>query len=281
MEKIDRLGWAAGIAFVSYGLRIGIRASSPQILDRLQGLLPPDAKPARGPRVQCLYSLIVRGTKVGPNVRRFNILYADAVPLARTKDTDQVLEALEMDLQLYVAERARRRVFVHAGVVGWRGRAIVIPGRTMSGKTTLVRALVRAGATYYSDEYAVLDERGRVHPYPKPMSIRKNGGGRPMKIFPEAFGGTTGVRPLPVGLVVATSYREGARWRPRRLSPGRAVMELLAHTVSARRDPERAFATLRSATGEATVIKGARGEAEEIAEALLGRLTEQAGRVKQ
>ncbi len=278
MKKIDRLGWAAGIAFVSYGLRIGIRASSPQIMDRLHGLLPPNAKPARGPRVGCLYSLIVSGTKVGSNIRRFNILYADAVPLARTKNTDLVLEALERDLQLHVAERARRRVFVHAGVVGWRGRAIVIPGRTMSGKTTLVRALVRAGATYYSDEYAVLDERGRVHPYPKPMSIRENGRGRPMKILPEALGGTTGVRPLPVGLVVATSNREDARWRPRPLSPGRAVMELLAHTVSARRDPERAFATLRSATDEAMVIKGARGEAAEIAEVLLGRLTEQAGR---
>ena len=278
MKKIDRLGWAAGIAFVSHGLRIGIRASSPQIMDRLHTLLPPNAKPARGPRVECLYSLIVRGTKVGSNVRRFNILYADAVQLVRTKDTDQVLEALETDLQLYVAERARRRVFVHAGVVGWRGRAIVIPGRTMSGKTTLVKALVEAGATYYSDEYAVLDERGRVHPYPKPMSVRENGGGRPKKILPEALGGTTGVKPVPLGLVVATSYREGARWRPRPLSPGRAVMELLAHTVSARRDPERAFATLRSATDEALVIKGARGEADKIAEVLLGRLTEQAGR---
>ncbi len=278
MKQLDRLGWAAGIAFVSYGLRIGIRVSSPEIMDRIEGVLPPHTKPARGSRVGCLYSLIVSGTKVGSNIRRFNILYADVVQLARTKDTDQVLEALERDLQLYVVERARRRVFVHAGVVGWRGRAIVIPGRTMSGKTTLVRALVRAGATYYSDEYAVLDERGRVHPYLKPMSIRENGGGRPKKILPEALGGTTGVRPLPVGLVVATSYREGARWRPRPLSPGRAVMELLAHTVSARHDPERAFATLRSATAEAMVLKGARGEAAEIAEALLGRLAEQAGR---
>ena len=276
MEKIDRLGWAAGIAFVSYGLRIGIRASSPEILDRLQALLPPNAKPARGPRVECLYSLIVRGTKVGSNVRRFNILYADAVPLARTKDTDRVLEALETDLQLYVAERARRRLFVHAGVVGWRGRAIVIPGRTMSGKTTLVRALVRAGATYYSDEYAVLDERGRVHPYLKPMSIRDNAGGRPKKILPEALGGITGVKPLPVGLVVATSYREGVRWRPRRLSQGRAVMALLAHTVSARRRPERSLTTLRQVVADALVLKGARGEAEEIVDALLGRAAEHA-----
>ena len=278
MEKIDRLGWAAGVAFVSYGLRIGIRVSSPEIMDRIEGLLPPNAKPARGPRVGRLYSLIVSGTKVGSRTRRFNILYADAIRSAPSRDTDQVLEALERDLDLYVGEQARRRVFVHAGVVGWRGQAIVIPGRTMSGKTTLVKALVEAGATYYSDEYAVLDERGRVHPYLKPLSIRDNGGGRPTEILPEALGGTRGVKPLPVGLVVATSYREGARWRPRRLLPGRAVMALLANTLSARTKPERALTALRRAVLDAQLIKGVRGEAAEIAEVLLGRLAEQGGR---
>mgnify|MGYP001214743012 FL=1 len=60
-------------------------------MDRIERLLPPNAKPARGPRVGRLYSLIVSGTKVGSNIRRFNISYADAVQLARTKDTDQVL----------------------------------------------------------------------------------------------------------------------------------------------------------------------------------------------
>ena len=104
-------------------------------MDRIEGLLPPNAKPARGPRVGRLYSLIVSGTKVGSNIRRFNILYGDAVRLAGSKAADPVMETLENHLQLYVAERARRRVFVHAGVVGWQGKAIVIPGRTMSGKT--------------------------------------------------------------------------------------------------------------------------------------------------
>jgi len=204
-------------------------------------------------------------------------LYEDAARLARSKDTDPVLEALERDLQLYVAEWAHRRVFVHAGVVGWRGRAIVIPGRTMSGKTTLVKALVEAGATYYSDEYAVLDERGRVHPYPKPLSIRENGRGRPKEVLPETLGGTTGVKPLSVGLVVATSYREAARWRPRQLLPGRAVMALLAHTVSVRRQPERAMTVLREVVADAVVLKGVRGEAAETAEDILRR-SEQAGR---
>ena len=37
-------------------------------------------------------------------------------------------------------------------------------------------ALGRAGALYYSDEYAPLDGEGFVHPYPKPLSLRKGGG---------------------------------------------------------------------------------------------------------
>ena len=51
-----------------------------------------------------------------------------------------------------------------AGVVGWENRAIVMPGASFAGKTTLVRAWLEAGATYYSDEFAVLDRAGRVHP---------------------------------------------------------------------------------------------------------------------
>ncbi len=89
-------------------------------------------------------------------------------------DLEQVMRALESDLQITVALNAKNRLFVHAGVVGWRSQAILIPGRTFSGKSTLVEALVRAGATYYSDEFAVLDSKGRVHPYTRPLSLREN-----------------------------------------------------------------------------------------------------------
>jgi predicted ATPase len=44
-----------------------------------------------------------------------------------------------------VATEAPRRVFVHAGVVGWKGQAILVPGRSYSGKTTLIAALMKAG----------------------------------------------------------------------------------------------------------------------------------------
>ena len=115
MEKLDRLGWAAGMAFVSYGVRLGIRVSSPEILDRIEGVLPPHVRPARAPRVDGLYSLITKGTKVGSNRRRFNILYVGARRLARTRDTDEALDALEGHMQIQT---------IHAGAASglhmWR-----------------------------------------------------------------------------------------------------------------------------------------------------------------
>ena len=96
-----------------------------------------------------------------------------------------VLDAFESHVQLTVAEYAPRRIFVHAGVVGWKDRAILIPGLSHSGKTTLVDQLIRAGATYYSDEYAVLDARGRVHPYPRALGMRLPGSDQQRKFGPK------------------------------------------------------------------------------------------------
>jgi hypothetical protein len=164
LEKLDRLDWTAGISFVSYGVRVGIRVNNPSVLDELWACLPPGWKSSASPLVDRLYSVIARGRLGQFSSGSFDLLFAGVERLVRTKRREELLYALESDLQLHVAEMARRRVFVHAGVVGWGGQAIVIPGRSYTGKSTLVAALVRAGATYYSDEYAVLDAQGLVTP---------------------------------------------------------------------------------------------------------------------
>jgi hypothetical protein len=255
----------------SHGVTVGLRVNRPELLGALVERLPAEARPARGPVVRLLYSLLVpRATAA--HIRAFHLVYRGAERIARTTDLEQALDALEADVRLSVAAYAPRRIFVHAGVVAWQGRAILLPGRTFAGKSTLVEALVRAGATYYSDEYAVLDERGRVHPFPKAIALREPGTARARKVPVEQIGGTQGERPLAVGLVVATRYRAGARFRPRRLTPGQAVLELLDNTVPARRAPRRAMATLRAVALEAVAIRGTRGEAAELARDLLRRL---------
>jgi hypothetical protein len=147
-----------------------------------------------------------------------------------------------------------------------------MPGRSGSGKSRLVEALVRAGASYYSDEYAVLDKWGRVHPYLAPLTRRGEEGEPCRKWTAAELGGLTGDLPLPVGLVVVADYRPGARWRPRRLSPGRGVLALLDNTVPARGRPADALTTLGRLVSRAPVLEGTRGEATETAVLLLGAL---------
>jgi hypothetical protein len=148
MDKITRLGWADGLSFRAHGARIGIRVNDPWVLGRIPACLPPGWKASKLPMVDLLYSFWLGGHGTRPGVRNYHLLYDGSVRLARTLDLDEALEHLGSALHFGVAIAARRRLFVHAGVVGWRGRAILIPGRTCSGKTTLTAALVRAGATY-------------------------------------------------------------------------------------------------------------------------------------
>ena len=251
-------------------MKAGVRVSDSGALAAVAERLPPGWKRSASPSVERLYSLIPGGG--AGRVRRFHLLYAGARLIARTLDVEAVFERLESDVQLYVAERAPRHVFVHAGVVGWRGRAVVIPGRSLSGKTTLVAELVRAGADYYSDEYAVIDREGRVHPYPRPLAVREGDGLKQTRRTVEEFGGSVGEGPLPVGLLVVSHYERGAGWRPRRLTAGECVLELLSNTVPARRSPARAMGALTKAAAGATVLAGPRGEAAVVAQAILRSL---------
>ena len=272
--RIDRLEWAAGTCINAYGVRVGVRFNQPRLLDLLEPHLPPGWTPAESPVVDRLFSLWVDPSKDEP--RRPSRLYAGPSRRVRTRDLNQLFVVLESEIRQSVAAEARERIFVHAGVVGWRGRAILVPGRSRSGKTTLVAELVKAGAEYYSDEFAVLDRDGLVHPFPKPLSVRGEGGCdlHARRQTAEELGGVCGRDPLNVGLVVLAEYRQGASWQPRRLSAGQAVLEMLGHTVPARLRPEDSLVALGHAVEGASVLAGERGEAQELARRLLTQIEE-------
>src|SRR6266403_2538546 len=273
MAKIDRLGWADGLSFNAYGVRLGVRVNDSAILTDLIARLPPGSKPASFTVVDHLYSIIGSRATSGSKVRRLSLGYWNLLRFARAREFDGMLDAFESHVQLTVAEYAPRRVFVHAGVVGWKDRAILIPGLSYSGKTTLVDQLIRAGATYYSDEYAVLDGRGRVHPYARALGMRSANGSEAKKVQAEEIGAIVGSKPLRVGLVVSTSYKDGARWRPKQITRGLGVLELMSNTVSARSQPELALAVLPATLESALILKGVRGEASEIVESILANAT--------
>jgi hypothetical protein len=209
---------------------------------------------------------------------RRTFVWADDRLLADQTGDAQALGAFQADAQLFVAEMAPKLVFVHAGVVGWRGRAIVIPGRSGAGKTTLVRALLERGASYLSDEYAVFDQRGRVRPYPRPLQIRCLGG-RVVRRSAQSLGASREAGSIRVGLVVAVRYRSTASWQCRGTTAGRGVLALMSNAVAARRFPARTLACVaRAIRAETVVLQGVRGEASAAADEIIAIL-EGGGRI--
>ncbi len=99
---------------------------------------------------------------------------------------------------------------VHTGTVVWDGRALLIPGVTHAGKSTLVAELLRRGATYFSDKYALIDSEGRVHPYPRPLLLR-NGCPEQFTVLPVECNASVGYAPPPIGWILLLEYQPAGR----------------------------------------------------------------------
>lgn len=260
-----REGTQMETAFEAYGVRLLVSTNSQEVYERLPAILPPGAAACSVEEVK--HRIALDGDSDGT----YGLLVDETPFLSRLK-LELALEVLESQLHANVALDAPDRVFVHAGAVADGKSAIVLPGRSFTGKTTLVTEFVRAGAVYYSDEYAVLDAHGRVHPYPKPLSLR--GDNHQQVDHPvTSLGGSEGDRPLTVGTILVSEYRPGAEWRPATLSTGEGVLAMLANTVPARSRPAEALRSLTRAVEGATVLEGDRGEATSVVSQVLGEVS--------
>jgi hypothetical protein len=170
------------------------------------------------------------------------------------------LGRLEQEIVAAVARRSRC-LWLHAGAVLLDGRALVLPGSSFAGKSTLVDALVGRGARYLSDEWAAIDPRGRVHAMPRPPRLRE---GRPRQAD-EAAGD------WPLLATAFLRYHPRPAERPRRLAPADALAELFPHAIGP--SAEGSLAAVAATLGR-PVFAGWRGEAEPFLDAWLGRLAE-------
>lgn len=181
------------VRFTSFGVRFRIEIDDPELVPQLPRLLPfssTSREPTPGiaglpylPADEACFTVL------NPAAGRGFRCVVDGRLCLEHPDREPVLAQLAHELMLHVAERAPELVFLHAGVVGIGGRALVLPGPSFAGKTTLVAALVRAGAVYLSDEYAVLDSLGRVHPYARQLQMRLPGQAQQRGIDPAELGG--------------------------------------------------------------------------------------------
>jgi hypothetical protein len=246
---------AAGFIFDSFGVTVEVTCDDPAMLERLPAALPPGWRACPGASPSVRFALTGDG-----GITRDGAIVDSAY--------SGPAETLARELRHHIALHAPEHVFIHAGVVAIDGRAIVIPGRTFSGKTTLVARLLDAGAVYYSDEYAAVDPTGAIHPFAKALSVRPAGryDGEPVPVRRAR----TGSAPIRAGLVLVTSYQPAARWRPRTVSPAAGALALLENTVPARSRPQASLVAVGQLAADATILVGSRGEAAEVASAVAG-----------
>jgi hypothetical protein len=259
--------------FASYGLTVALKVDPPGLLDEVRHCLPPGWTPAR----RCAAGHLVSIERVERGAAgAVNRVTAGGELIVETASWPEALHCLESHLQLYVAEWGRQRIFVHAGVVGHRGKAILLPGRSFSGKSTLVAALLKAGAEYLSDEYAVLDPAGQVHPYPRRLSMRADDGSKVRRMTAEDFCSRTCLGPLPVGLVAVTRYSPG-RTRLASTSRGWAAMAMIKNTIPIRSRPGPSLEVIQRSLADALCLRGKRGDAKHAAEWLISVVSDREG----
>jgi hypothetical protein len=149
-----------------------------------------------------------------------------------------------------------------------------MPGRSFSGKSTLVAALVKAGAAYYSDEYAILDSRGRVHPYARPLALRLTASDPRAKKLLDTPPAPPILKSMPVGLILLTRYASRAKFRPQRVSAGQGLLALLENAVPAQLKPVMVMNVLTRVAEGGCFLKGRRGETDDCVTNILQRAKE-------
>lgn len=247
-------------ALAYQGLRMGFIAERDALPANIPQSFLPGAIPTEFADLDFIYSLDGRE-------RSSYTAYFGSLPLVRECSLDIAIDRIASSVQHTVAANSRHHVFVHAGVIGWHGKAVLFPGRTLTGKSTLVRALICAGAEYFSDEFAPVDAQGFVHPFPRPLSLRFPSG--KSAVDPASEGARVATEPCRAGAIVITRYRPGARWAPAPVSPGTAALELLSNTVGVQLNPAKAVRYVSALVSATAAIRSLRGEAEDTAAAVL------------
>ena len=162
---------------------------------------------------------------------------------------------------------------IHAGTVAWRGRAILVPGTSHAGKSSLVAALLRRGATYFSDEYALIDADGQAHPYPRPLLLR-DGSAVQKPVLASDLNAKVGREPVPVGWIFAVKYRPGTAWKVEAMQQSEAVLNLLQNTPQILAETPEMLSHFGRAVQGSKCYRGERGSAEDGAAEILQMASE-------
>jgi hypothetical protein len=195
-------------------------------------------------------------------------LLADDVAVASAHEAIHLVPDLIRTLDDAVVQRLSTVRAVHAGAVLWGERALLLPGSTHAGKSSLVTELLRRGATYLSDEYALIDSEGLVHPYPRALLVRS---GRPEQVpmLPAECNATVADTPYPVGWILSLQYLPGCSWDVTAVTQSEALLILLRNTPHVLAESPSMVQVFERAVRGAICCTGHRNEATDAVDHIL------------
>jgi hypothetical protein len=198
---------------------------------------------------------------------QFTLSVNDEV-VASSPEIGKLVPSLIRALDDAVIERLKTLHAVHAGAVLWRGRVLLLPGITHSGKSSLVAELLRRGATYFSDEYALIDREGRAHPYPRPLLLR-HGSPEQVPVLAEEFDAAVGCDPAPVGWILSLMYESAGAWSVTPVVQSVATLNLLQNTPHILTDSPGMVSAFQRVAAGADCYTGTRADAVDSADQIL------------
>lgn len=184
-----------------------------------------------------------------------------------------------------LAGACRNGLVLHAAAVAKGQLAVVLPGKTGAGKTTLTAHLVRRGFRYLTDEMTYLPfDSSLVGGFPRPLGLKVSGRGlvdtERWEVLPGSS--TTLVLPEPappagtpetgLGVIVFPRFAAGAAVSAVRLTAAATAMRLMGNLLNARNLDGHGFPEVTAAARRTSGFDLTFGDASEAADEVCGIL---------
>lgn len=185
-------------------------------------------------------------------------IYRDDVMLFRSTAKSSVTAIFLERVLEYLIGVCTSGILLHAAAIARNGMALILPGNTGAGKTTLATWLVCRGFEYLTDELLSIDtEAMSVNGFARPLHLKKAA----LPLFAEMIDmGSDAVMESPLGshlsptrlgaqvmrfarpcAVVLPEYRAGARFELRALPKAQAATRLMGYVINARKNQQHGF----------------------------------------
>jgi hypothetical protein len=251
-----------GFDLRAFGCQIRAEAESPEACAILDGYIFPSlARTAAGASPD----IVIR---IADSADQFQLIVDDTVVTSASSPLSLVPHIIRA-VDETVIQRLTTLRAVHAGAVLLSDRVLLLPGATHAGKSSLVAELLRRGATYFSDEYALIDSEGRVHPYPRPLLLR-NGSPEQIPVLPAECNAPVGDVRATIGWILAVRYMPDSPWSVSPISQSEALLIMLKNTPHPLAESPEMLEYFQRAVAGTTGYVGSQANAAHAADQILG-----------